>query len=394
MTSMSPVERVFRTMEGKPVDRIPCFCAQLEARQANEILGQPARPEPGESLTPWINSVAKEGSPVVEPDLIRLSLAETLNHRNQAQVEMGFDAMWVYYDDTWQALADGSLALTSGALCSVIPDGHGNMTYMYREPGIKSLDDYEAWPHWPDPDDVAHRAYEYYKAFVKKNGEKTCIFGYGFFGGLFESMNWSFGIEKVPLWIKKHPDHVKRFLDMMEEISIKTHTAILDAGAPGIFQTDDFAYKTGPFMRPAMINELFGERYRRIIKNVQDRGGKYILHSCGDNTLLFDHFIDWGADGLHAYENTSNVDIYKEKEIHGDQVTIVGGVGIDYLLSERSQDEEIVEKVKELIAKLGPSGRFLLSPVHSEDSVPSAKLKVMLDATKKYGAYPINRTLL
>jgi hypothetical protein len=30
--------------------------------------------------------------------------------------------------------------------------------------------------------------------------------------------------------------------------------------------------------------------------------------------------------------------------------------------------------------------------VHSVDSVPSAKLKVMLDAVKKYGAYPLKLT--
>jgi uroporphyrinogen-III decarboxylase len=389
MTSMSPVERVLRTMEGKPVDRVPVFSAQLEARQANEVLGKAPSATTGKFHAPWINSIEREGHPHSEPDPLRQSLAETLHHRNQAQVEMGFDGMWVYYDDTWKVPDANTLALTSGALCSVIDDGFGNMTYMYREAGIKSPEEYDAWPYWPDPDDVAHRAYEYYKMFMKENGEKACIFGYGFFGGLFESMNWTFGIEKVPLWIKKNPAYVKRFLDLLEEISIKTHTAILEAGAPGVFQTDDFAYKTGPFMRPAMIDEIFGERYRRIIKNVHDRGGKYIMHSCGDNTLLFDYFIDWGADGAHAYENTSNVDIFKEKEIHGDQLTIVGGIGIDYLLSERSKDEEIVEKVKELIKKLGPGGRFLLSPVHSEDSVPAAKLKVMIDAVKEYGAYPI-----
>jgi len=112
MTSMSPVERVLRTMEGKPVDRVPCFSAQLEARQANEILGNPPIPAAGESSTPWINSIPREGVPFAEPEFTRLLLGETLNHRNQAQVEMGFDGMWVYYDDTWAAPDAETLALT------------------------------------------------------------------------------------------------------------------------------------------------------------------------------------------------------------------------------------------------------------------------------------------
>jgi uroporphyrinogen-III decarboxylase len=93
------------------------------------------------------------------------------------------------------------------------------------------------------------------------------------------------------------------------------------------------------------------------------------------------------VDALHAYETTSNVDIFNEKKIHGDRVTIVGGVGIDYHLTERSRDEEIVERVKELIEKLAPGGRFILGPVHGEAGTPAHKLRVMLDAAHKYGRY-------
>jgi uroporphyrinogen decarboxylase len=165
---------------------------------------------------------------------------------------------------------------------------------------------------------------------------------------------------------------------------------MIDAGIKIILQTDDFAFKSGPIMNPRLIDEIFGPSYTRLIKAVHDRGAKYILHSCGDNTLLFDTFIKWGVDGLHAYENTSNVDIYKEKEIHGSQVTIIGGVGVDYLLTDRSKDEEIDAEVKRLIKHLAPGGRFLIAPVHSLSSIPARKLKVMLDAVDRYGKYPID----
>ncbi len=65
-----------------------------------------------------------------------------------------------------------------------------------------------------------------------------------------------------------------------------------------------------------------------------------------DNTKLFDYFIKWGFDGGHAFETTSNVDIPYEKKTHGDCFTIVGGIGIDYLLTERSKPEEVVEATK------------------------------------------------
>jgi uroporphyrinogen decarboxylase len=328
--------------------------------------------------------------PALTPVFVRPTLASVLHRRNLGQIEMGFDAIWAYMDDTWIFLDAKTIALTTGSIFNVISDGYGNLTYMYRGPGITTTEEFDAWPHWPDADAVAQRVYRYYKKLISRHGEKTCIFGYGFFGGLQEAMNWTFGIDRAPLWIRRHPAHVERFLDILEEISIKTHTAMMDAGVRVVLQTDDFAYKTGPFMSPAMVESVFGERYRRIIRNVHGRGAKYVLHSCGDNTRLFDTFIGWGVDGLHAYENTSNVDIYKEKKLHGDRVTIIGGVGIDYLLSERSRDEEIVEKVKELIAKLAPGGRFILGPVHSEDGVPAHKLAVMIEAARTYGARPVS----
>jgi uroporphyrinogen decarboxylase len=143
-------------------------------------------------------------------------------------------------------------------------------------------------------------------------------------------------------------------------------------------------------MNPKMIEGLFGPSYRRIIKAVHDRGGKYILHSCGDNTVLFDMFIDWGVDGLHAYENTSTVDIFKCKKMHGDRATMIGGVGIDYLLTDRSQDQEIVDQVKLLIEKLAPGGHFILGPIHGMSNMPADKLRVMIEACKKYGVSPAN----
>jgi uroporphyrinogen decarboxylase len=390
MESMSPVERSLNAFDGKPVDRVPCFCAGMESRTANEILGKPLIPSEKLMNLPAFRFLLDRWGKQLTKYLATPTLAKTYEKRNVGQVAMGFDAIWAFYDDTWIITDSKTITLTTGPLFNIISDGYGNVAYMYRGPGIKSPEEYESWPFWPNADEVAHRSYRYFKRFVKKYGEKTCIMGQGFFGGLQETLNYAFGIDRAPIWIRMHADYVNRFLDMMEEITIKVHTALIDAGVPVICHADDFAFKTGPFMNPKMIEALFGNRYRRIIKNVKDRGARFLLHSCGDNTLLFDLFISWGVDGLHAYESTSNVDIYKEKKLHGSQVTMLGNVGIDYLLTERSQDEEIVENVKELIKKLGPGGRYILGPTFSSDGIPANKLRVMLDTVKEFGHYPIN----
>jgi len=386
---MHPIDRVLNTLEGKPVDRVPTFCAMVEDRTFNEVLGKPLIPQELLMNNPAAHFVLDRWGPLITKPLFQAELNRALMKRIRAQVELGFDSVWAILDETFTVLDHRTMVRFNGSIFNIQPDGYGNMTYMYRGPGIKSREDFEAWPYWPDADDLAHRTYKFFRKVVSEYGNRTCLFGQGPAYGIQESFLWAVGFEKMPIWIRREKDLVQRYIDLNEEICLKTNIAILDAGVPVIIQTDDFAFKSGPIMNPKLVDELFGPPYRRIIKAVHDRGAKYVLHSCGDNTLLFDTFISWGVDGLHAYENTSNVDIFREKKLHGDQVTIIGGVGVDYLLTDRSRDEEVRAEVRKLIAGLGPGGRFIIAPVHSLSTIPARKLEVMVDAVRRYGAYPI-----
>ena len=182
---------------------------------------------------------------------------------------------------------------------------------------------------------------------------------------------------------------VEEFITLLEELTMKTNMAMMDAGLRVLFNGDDMAFKTGPMMNPKVLDEMFGPSYTRITKAVHDRGGRVLLHSCGDNTKLFDLFIKWGFDGGHSYENTSNVDIEYEKKTHGDRFTIVGGVGVDYILTERSKPKEVVDETKRLLRMCAPGGRFLLGPVHDHPDMDIEKVKIMLETAWEYGAYPI-----
>lgn len=387
---MNPTERIIRTLEGKPVDRVPTFCAGLEDRTFNEVLGKPWLKTKTIFANPLIKALLNNCGPKITRPFVQPQITAGMEKRIKAAAELGFDATWALYDETFVLIDSKTMARFTGALFELIDDGFGNMTYMYKSPGIKTREAFNAWPYWPDSDAVAHRAYKFFKKTLALYGDKVCFCGQASAYGIQESLLWTIGFEKVPLWIRKEKDLVERFIVMAEELCLKTSLAMLDAGVKIILQSDDFAFKTGPMMNPKMIESLFGPSYRRIIKAVHDRGGKYILHSCGDNTVLFDMFIDWGVDGLHAYENTSTVDIFKCKEKHGGRVTMIGGVGIDYLLTERSRDQEIVDQVKLLIEKLAPGGRFILGPIHGMSNMPAGKLRVMIDACKKYGVYRTN----
>ncbi len=390
MNGMDPTERVVRTLEGKSVDRIPFMSAGFETKTANDVLGKPLLSQETMMHFPLNKYLMDKFGPMLTRPFVQPFAKIDMERRVKAQAEFGFDAAWMLYEDTFILERHNRMIFRIGAIFDFLPDGFGNLIHMYREPAFKTPEEFDAWPYWPDPDENAHRTYKFFKKMMAQYGDKICIIGMGPAYGMHESMNWVFGIDKAPRWIRKHPEIVKRYLDFTEQLIMKTSMAQLDAGVPVIMHGDDMAFKTGPFMSPKMIEELFGERYQRIVKAIHDRGAKVTLHSCGNNTLLFDHFIRWGYDGLHAYENTSNVDIYNEKRIHGDQITMIGGLGIDYLLTEDSKDQEVTDKVRELAKKLGPGGRYIMSPVHSLLNISLNKLKVAIDALREYGRYPIN----
>ena len=97
--------------------------------------------------------------------------------------------------------------------------------------------------------------------------------------GIHETILWSLGYTGFPLFIRKHPETIKKFIARLEELSMKTNMAMMDAGVQVIFCGDDMAFKTGPMMNPKIIDELFGPSYTRIAKAVHDRGGRVLVHS-------------------------------------------------------------------------------------------------------------------
>lgn len=96
-----------------------------------------------------------------------------------------------------------------------------------------------------------------------------------------------------------------------------------------------------------------------------------------------------GFDGGHAFETTSNVDIAYEKKTHGNRYTIVGGMGVDHILTTRSTPEEVREAARNVITTCAPDGRFLLAMAHTHPELDVEKIKIMLEVAKDFGRYPI-----
>ncbi len=339
---------------------------------------------------PLVKWILDKWGPKLTKSFLQPQVDAGMKKRIEASVMLGFDSTWALYDETFTAINSHQLVRFTGSLFEMRNDGFGNMTYYYIEPAIHNRQEFEDWPYWPDIPKIRQRTFKFYKKMMAKYGEKICLMGQGSAYGIFETLMWTLGLGNLARWVRKEKDLVQRYIEMAEELCIESAMGMMDAGVKIIMQPDDMAFKTGPMMNPKQIDSLFGPSYTRLGQRIHEREGKYIHHKCGDNTDLFEHIVKWGVDGVHALENTSHLDFEETKKNWGDKLTLIGGVGIDYLLTDQSKDEEVEQSIKELIQKMGPKGRFIIGPTHSETSIPGRKLTVMLDAVKKFGNYPLN----
>ncbi len=152
--------------------------------------------------------------------------------------------------------------------------------------------------------------------------------------------------------------------------------------------TDDLAYRTGPMLNPRLIEELFGDSYRRIVDTAHRAGMKVIMHSCGNVTSLLPWIADCGFDGVHPLEPTPGVSLSETKAAVGDRICLVRNLDVTHILVDASR-EEVFEAVREAIREAGPGGGFILAPDHSHPEVSVERLRWMVEAVENFGRYSL-----
>jgi uroporphyrinogen-III decarboxylase len=408
---MNPTERIVAVIDGNELDRVQTYCEGLDDWPVQQVLGKPIIPPKilfknplSQYITKWLgnHSARSIRYDIDETDrakavkkvkkfkkmLVDPFVTDNLTKRIETAVSLGFDSVHAGFDGRWMIWDENTLAVDTGSFYDWVDDGHGNMYYKYRGPAIPTSKAFDEWPYFPDTDDMAHRCYNFYRRVLPKYSDKICIIGDIMFG-IHETLYTSVGFQNFVIAIRKDHKFIQRFIDYKEEFIFKSVMAMMDAGVKVILKGDDMSFKTGPMLNPKTIDEFFGPPYTQLCKAVHDRGGRIMNHSCGDNTKLFDLFIKWGYDGGHAFETTSNVDIAYEKKTHGDRYTIVGGMGVDYILTSFSKPEEVREAARNVIKTCAPGGRFLLSMAHTHPELDIEKVKIMLEVAKDFGRYPI-----
>jgi len=192
------------------------------------------------------------------------------------------------------------------------------------------------------------------------------------------AMLMSMDLEGFSMALADDPDLIdiilKRYLDWF----ICAAGEMKKRGADLIWCFDDFAYRSGPMMSPA----VFRERVLPLLRAVtSDIPLPWIFHSDGDLRPVLKDLLGLGMSGLHPIEPEC-MSLAKLKKEIGDEVCLIGNFSVDVLA--RGTAEQTHREVARCFADGAPSGGYMIS---SSNSIPSYALpenvRVMADEIER-----------
>ena len=382
------VERVTAALELREPDRVPTLDVMEEYSNIYDVLGKKPVPLGFLFSNPVTSRVIdRYGEWINRLRLIDREMDHFSYDRTRAAVKLGYDAAWVMHVPIWRFMGSKTTNDIYGRYYDVVHDGRGNLgTPMYKGGLIKSPDDWKAW----DKNAIIElpaRANKVFKRIQKDLGDKIFVFA-SFLFGVFENSWQPLGFDRWVVAMRREKEFMRRYIKFYEDHYCMMVEAIADAGIPGIIYSDDQAYRSGPMLSPAMMEEWYGEALRRIVETTHRQGLKIVMHTDGNVYPLLEWYAGCGFDGIHALEPTAGVELARVKEMVGDRMCLLGNIDVARVLVDATE-EEVHAAVRKAILDAGKGGGYIVAPTNSHSGMSPRNIRWMLEATEKYGKYPL-----
>ena len=171
--------------------------------------------------------------------------------------------------------------------------------------------------------------------------------------GLFERTHYLLGIEDTLCAFYEEPEEMHALLDYLTEWEIGYAEQVC-AHYPieAVFHHDDWGTQTNSFFSPAMFEEFFVPRYKKIYDTYRKHGVKLIIHHsdcyCAN---LVPHMIEMGIDVWQGCLTVNNLPELIEK--YGGQISFMGGIDNGVVDRVDWTDEKIEAYVRDICQQCG-----------------------------------------
>ena len=162
--------------------------------------------------------------------------------------------------------------------------------------------------------------------------------------------------------------------------------AIREIHPNGFWTSDDLGHQTQPFMRPTTFYEFLFPYYVRVGNFFRHHNIHWWLHSCGNNTPLFDDLIEAGVTVFHPVQKGTMDEIAVARE-YGDRLTFLVGFDVQHILQEASVSEVRAE-VRFLMDTFDrpDGGMYIAAGNGIVSGTPFENIEAFLNEAINYGA--------
>ncbi|MDP6979338.1 MAG: uroporphyrinogen decarboxylase family protein [Myxococcota bacterium] len=386
-------ERILTALHHEEPDRVPVMGLIMDPATVKQITGKSATD--GGSLVvedPGVQSKL-EALFEISPGWNRTYYGNSALALESA-IQLGFDANWSIYAmmmpyENPDPAGAAVMADPYGRLWEMGSNDRGDLSVDYTRGLCPTPAEWEAWVEAKGDllDQMIESTRAFHIALTGQFGDRIMPMSYAA-PGIFENSWQAMGFVEFTKLVYENPSFIKRVVRFQSDLYLRNVEAVMEAGGEVILGGDDLGQKTGPLMRPELIEELYGDCYRAVADLVHASGRKFIFHSCGKIYKFLDRFVDWGFDGIITMEPTAGMELARVREQVGHKLALIGNLDVSHLLVSGTR-AEVDAAVKKAIHDAGRGGGYILSAAHSHPFVDAERLEWMLEAAHEYGRYPL-----
>lgn len=194
------------------------------------------------------------------------------------------------------------------------------------------------------------------------------------------------GMNDFMIMVYEDKNLVIDMLDAETEHCIKMTQLAIRENLDFVILADDLAFKTGLFLPPKIMKEIWLPRMAKIIEPLAIKDIPILFHSDGKLDEIIKDLIDIGIDGINPVDPYSiNYKEYKKK--YGDYLSFSGNIDIEFPLA-KGTTEDVKKDVIEHLKIMMPGGGYILSSSHSiVNYIPWENFATMINTVHEYGIY-------
>ncbi len=203
-----------------------------------------------------------------------------------------------------------------------------------------------------------------------------------FYASLFEKAWFVRGMENLLADMLLHEEYCDALFERIVTADLMCLELMLAADVDGVLLGCDWGSQQALMMSPAMWRKYIGPRHARMFAKIREAGKYAFLHSCGNIVTVLPDVVAMGVQVLNPAQPEC-MDIGMLKDTFGADLTFWGGVSTQQTLPYGTP-EEVRQETREVAARLGQGGGYILSPAQGvQGDVPLENIVAMIEEAER-----------